>query len=345
MSDRTITVYDIAKEAGVSPATVSRVLTNSAKVSEDKKNRILEIIKKYDFEPNGLARSLSKQESKTIGMIVPDIRNPFYSTICVECEIVAAKYGYNMILCNTINELSSESGHLRNLFEKRVDAIIQVGGSSDEVDPEQEYVDLVNKIAKKIPIIITGELEGADCYRIYAEETHGMNQLLPYLIGLGHKEIALVGGRDSVIPTLKKRIALKKTLEENGLSYRKEYIINCDYSIEGGYEGMQQLMQAEKMPTAIIAINEFTAMGILKALAEKDIRVPEDVSLAAYDDTYFSEIITPKLTSVNYNLKLYAETIMDTVIRAINNEEDKKIKLVHPYLSIRSSCKKLDAKI
>lgn len=339
MSDRTITVYDIAKEAGVSPATVSRVLTNSAKVSEDKKNRVLEIIKKYDFEPNGLARSLSKQESKTIGMIVPDIRNPFYSTICVECEIAAARYGYNMILCNTINELSSESGHLRNLFEKRVDAIIQVGGTSDELQPDEEYIELVNKIAKKIPIVISGEMEGADCYRVIAEETHGMNQLLPYLIKLGHRDIALVGGRDSVIPTLKKRLAMKKILIENGLNYHKEYVIDCDYSIEGGYEGMKQLLQEKHIPTAIIAINEFTAMGILKALGEKKIKVPDDISLASYDDTYFSDILTPKLTSVNYNLKLYAERIMDTVINAITNTEDDKIKWIDPYLTIRDSCK------
>lgn len=343
MSNKAITVYDIAKEAGVSPATVSRVLTNNARVSEEKKKRIQEVIDKYDFEPNGLARSLSKQETKTIGMIVPDIRNPYYSTICVECEVEASKFGYNMILCNTINELEAESVHLKNLSEKHVDAIIQVGGSVDEVKPDPSYVALINKISKKIPIIIGGELEGANCYRVEAEETHGMKHLIPYLAGMGHREIAFVGGFDKVIPTNKKRIALKRFLTEMGIPYRKEFVIDGLYSIEGGYEGMSKLYALGKLPTVIIAINEFSAMGILKFLQEKGIKVPEDISLVAFDDTYLSEVLTPNLTSINYNLKLYSEKIMDTAISILNKNETEKVKCVDTHLTVRKSCIPPDA--
>lgn len=341
MSNRTITVYDIAKEAGVSPATVSRVLTNNARVSEEKKKRVQDIIEKYDFEPNGLARSLSLQETKTIGMIVADIRNPFYSTVFVECEIEASRYGYNMILCNTVNELSSESGHLRNLIEKRVDAIIQVGGSADEVNPDKEYIELVNKTAKKIPVIVGGELEGADVYRVIPEETHGMNKLVPYLVELGHKDIALIGGRDTVIPTIRKRIALKNKLNEMGIEYKKEFIIDSDYSIEGGYEGVQKLFDLDRLPTAIVAINDFSAMGIMRALVERGLRVPEDVSLIGYDNTYFSELTTPQLTSISYNLKPYAAKIMETVINVINNKEKDKLKYIETSLAVRGSCNKI----
>lgn len=338
MSNKAKTVYDIAKEAGVSPATVSRVLTNNARVSEEKKERILEVIKKYDFEPNGLARSLSKQETKTIGMIVPDIRNPYYSTICVECEVEAAKFGYNVILCNTINELEAESVHLRNLSEKHVDAIIQVGGSVDEVIPDPSYVALINKISKKIPIIIGGELEGTDCYRVEAEETHGMKHLIPYLVGAGHREIAFIGGRDGVIPTSKKRVAMKRFLSELHVPYREEFIIDSEYSIEGGYKGMSELYELGKLPTVIIAINEFAAMGIIKFLLEKGIEIPRDISLVAFDDTYFSEALTPNLTSINYNLKLYSESIMETVISVLNKNETEKVKCVDTYLTVRNSC-------
>jgi DNA-binding LacI/PurR family transcriptional regulator len=341
MSNRTITVYDIAKEAGVSPATVSRVLTNNARVSDEKKKRVQEIIQKYDFEPNGLARSLSLQETKTIGMIVADIRNPFYSTLFVECEIEASRYGYNMILCNTVNELSSESGHLRNLTEKRVDAIIQVGGSADEVNPDKEYIELVNKTAKRIPVIVGGELEGADVYRVIPEETHGMNKLVPYLVELGHKDIALIGGRDTVIPTLRKRIALKNKLYEMGIEYKKEFIIDSDYSIEGGYEGIQKLLDLDRLPNAIVAINDFSAMGIMRALVERGIRIPEDVSLIGYDNTYFSELTTPQLTSISYNLKHYSVKIMETVINVINNKEKEKLKYIETSLAVRGSCSKI----
>jgi DNA-binding LacI/PurR family transcriptional regulator len=344
MSIETITVYDIAKEAGVSPATVSRVLTNSARVSEDKKNRVQDIIKKYDFEPNGFARSLSKQESKTIGMIVPDIRNPFYSTLFVNCEMEASRYGYNMILCNTINEISSESGHLRNLSEKRVDAVIQVGGSVDEVHPDPHYIDLIDKVGRKLPIVIAGELEGANAnvYRIVSEQTHGMNELLSYLVELGHKEIALIGGRDTVNPTVKKRIALKKFMMGHGVEYRKEFIIDAEYTIEGGYEGMQRLFSLGKLPTAIIAINESAAMGIYKALNEKGLRCPEDISVVGYDDTFYSEMITPQLTCISYNLKSYSEVIMDTIINVINKNETEKLKYIQTNLVVRKSCRSLN---
>jgi DNA-binding LacI/PurR family transcriptional regulator len=338
MSNKAITVYDIAKEAGVSPATVSRVLTNNARVSDEKKKRITEVIEKYDFEPNGLARSLSKQETKTIGMLVPDIRNPYYSTIYVECEIEASKFGYNLILCNTINELKAESVHLRNLSEKHVDAIIQVGGSVDEIIPDPSYVALINKISKKIPIIIAGELKGTDCFRVEAEETHGMKHLIPYLVGMGHREIAFIGGREGVIPTSKKRVALKQFLTELQVPYREEFIIDEDYSIEGGYKGMSKLYELGKLPTVIIAINEFAAMGILKFLHEKGIEVPQDISLVAFDDTYFSEVLTPNLTSINYNLKLFSKKIMETVISVLNKNETEEVKCVETHLTIRDSC-------
>lgn len=342
MGNETITVYDIAKEAGVSPATVSRVLTNSARVSEDKKVRVQEIIKKYEFEPNSFARSLSKQESKTIGMIVPDIRNPFYAILFVNCEIEANRYGYNMILCNTISEISSESGHLRNLSEKRVDAIIQVGGNVDETHPDPHYISLIEKIAKKIPTVIAGEFEGANVYRIIPELTHGMSELMPYLTNLGHKEIALIGGRDTVIPTVRKRVALKKYMEEHGLNYRKEYIIDSEYTIEGGYEGMQKLFTVGSLPDAIIAINESAAMGIYKALKQKGIRVPDDISVVGYDDTFYSEMMTPQLTCISYNLKSYAELIMDTIINLINKNDTEKVKYVPTNLIERNSCRMID---
>ena len=341
MGNETITVYDIAREAGVSPATVSRVLTGNAKVSEDKRDRVQDIIKKYDFEPNSIARSLSKQESKTIGMIVPDIRNPFYSTLFVDCEMEATRCGYNMILCNTINEISSEGGQLRNLMEKRVDAIIQVGGSVDEVTPDPLYIDLVDKVSKKIPTVIAGELEGANVYRIIPETTHGMNELLAYLSGLGHKEIAFIGGRESVIPTVRKRQALYRFLQDQNLPFYKEFMIDTDYSIEAGYEAARKLIKLDHLPTAIIAVNESVAMGIIRALGEKRLRVPEDISVIGYDDTFYSEMISPPLSCISYNLKAYAQVIMETIMQIINKEETDKIKYIPTYLTVRSSCREL----
>lgn len=341
MSEKAITVYDIAREAGVSPATVSRVLTNNARVSEEKKQRIEEIIKKYDFEPNGLARSLSKQETKTIGMIVPDIRNPYFSNIFIECEMVASQYGYNMILCNTMSNLAAEMGHLKNLCEKHVDAIIQVGGNADEIIPNEEYVKLINKTAKKIPVVVGGEFPGAECYKVYTEKDHGMKDVVDYLIKCGHKKIALVGGKDTVIPTVRKREALKHYLELHNLELNPEFIIDCDYDIEGGCEAMFKLLAGNDMPSAVIAVSDQVAIGVMKACIKSKIKIPSSMSLVAFDDTYFSEITTPQLTSVNYNLKMHSGKMMTTIIDIIGGNETEKIKSVETFLTIRDSCQSI----
>jgi len=341
MSEKAITVYDIAREAGVSPATVSRVLTNNARVSEEKRVRIEEIIKKYDFEPNGLARSLSKQETKTIGMMVPDIRNPYFSNIFIECEMVASQYGYNMILCNTMNDLSSELSHLKNLCEKHVDAIIQVGGNADEIRPDEEYVKLINKTAKKMPVVVGGEFPGAECYKVYTEKEHGMKELINYLLSCGHKKVNLVGGRNTVIPTVRKRESLKNCLKLHNLELADELIIDCKYDIDGGYAAMKQLLSSHNLPEVIIAVNDQVAMGILKACQEMKIKIPADISLVAYDDTSFSEIATPQLTSVNYNLKMHSEKMMKTIIDIISGSETEKVKSVDTYLTIRESCQNI----
>lgn len=343
MNNKSITVYDIAREANVSPATVSRVLTNNARVSEEKKKRVKEVIEKYDFEPNWLARSLSKQETNTIGMIVPDIRNPYYSTLFVKCELEAAKYGYNMILSNTISKLPVEENHIKNLLERRVDAIIQVGGSVDEVKPPKEYITMLKRITKKVPFIIAGELEGADVdvYRITPEKDHGMIEVLEFLFGFGHSKIAIAGGRESVIPTFRKRRAMEEFLLKRGIDMNPDYVIDSDYSIEGGYQIARQILNRKELPTAIVAINDMTAIGMIKVFNEHGIKVPDDISVIGYDDTYFSEISSPRLTSMSYNLEEYAKVIMETIKELTGKREVERVQYIPTKLKIRESCKKL----
>ena len=163
---RAITIYDIAKEANVSAATVSRVLTNSTNVRTDKRERILEIIEKYNFRPNAMARGLVDTRSKTIGIMVADIRNPFYSELFVACEAAARRKGYTVLLCNSYCDREQEKILLEMLEEKRVDAIIQMGGRVDEVCTNKEYAEHVNRTTKNIPMMITGKLDGTGCYRV-----------------------------------------------------------------------------------------------------------------------------------------------------------------------------------
>ena len=340
---KNLTIYDIAQEAGVSPATVSRVLTGSARVSKAKKERIEALIKRYDFKPNALARGLSETKSNIIGMIVADIRNPFYATVFLECEKVASRYGYTLMVCNTLGEPELEDIYLEKMYEQRVDAIINVGGRVDDLVSNIDFVDHVNRIANVIPVIITGKLDGSDCYRVNIDQMQAMEIVMEYIISLGHKDIALIGGRDNVQSTVDKRSRYKQLLKRYGINVRNEFIVEGKrYDDESGYECMQKLFALEKLPTAIIAINDFTAVGAMRALTERGISVPEDVSIVSFDNTFIAEVTSPKLTSVSYSYENCGEKIVHAALGAIRGEEVPRIQLIQSELVIRGSCAKLN---
>ena len=192
---KAITIYDIAKEAGVSPATVSRVLTNNANVSKAKKEKVQGLIAKYNFKPNALAKGLSDTQSKVIGIIAADVRNSYYAEVFVACENAAREQGYTVLLSNAFGSMEREIQHLDMMRQQRVAAIIQLGGSVDAVASYPEYVGKVAQIMPSVPLIVTGKLDGTECYEVQIDFDKATDFLMDYLFGLGHERIALVGGR------------------------------------------------------------------------------------------------------------------------------------------------------
>ena len=246
MEKGTISIYTIAREAGVSPATVSRVLNGSAKVSEEKRIRVQSLIEKYSFTPNALARGLSNVETKVIGLMVSDIRNPFYATLVVECEKAANERGYLMMLCNSLGSNEMELYYLEKFNSQQVDAVIQIGGKVDELISDTGYVEHVNKIASSMPVLINGKLDGADCYQVNIDEGQAMELLISFLIRNGHRDIALLGGRDNVKSTVDKRLRYRQMLWKYGIPVNEEYIIDGDsYDIESGSEAMRQFIRED----------------------------------------------------------------------------------------------------
>lgn len=338
MAEKEITIYDLASEAGVSPATVSRVITNSAGVSPAKRAMIQDLIKKYKFRPNALARSLSDTKTKIIGLLVADIRNPYYAALSVECEKAANERGYTVMLCNALSDNKLEDGNLEKLYEQRVDAIIQVGCRVDDLVSDSAYVMRVNHISRTIPFITTGKLDGTDCYRLNIDDVVGMKIIFEYLVPLGHRKIALIGGNKSKKSTYDKWQQYIYLMGKNGLEFREDYIQQGDYSEKTGYECMNRLLDLDSAPTAVIAVNDFTAVGALKAINERGVRVPEDISLVSFDNTFLSEISSPKLTTIDYDYVQMGTTLVDIAIKAIQKKSIPKEQVVTPKLIIRDSC-------
>ena len=327
MEKGTISIYTIAREAGVSPATVSRVLNGSAKVSEEKRIRVQSLIEKYSFTPNALARGLSNVETKVIGLMVSDIRNPFYATLVVECEKAANERGYLMMLCNSLGSNEMELYYLEKFNSQQVDAVIQIGGKVDELISDTGYVEHVNKIASSMPVLINGKLDGADCYQVNIDEGQAMELLISFLIRNGHRDIALLGGRDNVKSTVDKRLRYRQMLWKYGIPVNEEYIIDGDsYDIESGSEAMRQFIREDHpMPTVIIAINDFTAVGVVRTLREAGYQIPEDISVVSFDNTYIAETCMPRLTCVGYDYRMFGHLLIDTAVRAIRKEEPPRV--------------------
>ncbi len=334
---KNITIYDIAREAGVSAATVSRVLTNNANVRPEKKQKVQALIEKYNFKPNAMAKGLSDTRNKVIGIMVADVRNPFYAEVFLACELAAEKAGYTVLLYNSLGETDREKQHLELFYEQRVSAVIQLGGRVDDLVSDADYVEIVNQFTSNIPLVVSGKLDGTLCYQVQIDAVKAVDLLMEHLIDLGHRRIALASGRLSVLSTYDKYQRYKQILKNYQIDFRDEYVVEGRYNYYGGYEAMEKLFQCGELPTAIIAINDYAALGIMNNIQEHGLRVPQDIAVASYDNTQLSEILSPRLTSVDYQYDVFGSKLVETAITAAEGGEVSRIQLVTPKLMVRES--------
>lgn len=339
LENKQITIYDIAKEAGVSPSTVSRVLTNNANVRKEKKERILELIEKYNFKPNALARGLSEARSKVIGVIVADVRNPFYSQMFVACEHAAEKMGYTVFLADSHSSLEREIDEMKRLQNQKVDAILMIGGSIDQKEISKDFIDQVAMIARSTPFVTSScVVDAPNCYAIRINESQCMKLLLEHLKELGHRDIAVVGGRLEVSSTWEKFEQFKKQMAEYEIPIREELMaVRGAYDFETGYQEIDKMLSSGNIPTAVIAINDAAALGVMQGIRDHGYRIPEDISVVGYDNTLYSTLANPTLTSIDYDYETYGERLIEIAIAAVEKNAKEKMQVVEPRLVVRKS--------
>ncbi|NJP40518.1 LacI family transcriptional regulator [Oscillospiraceae bacterium HV4-5-C5C] len=339
MAKDDITIYEIAKEAGVSPATVSRVLTNSARVSPAKKSMVQQVINKYHFQPNAAARSLIDTRTHIIGMMVADIRNPFYASVVVECELAAQRRGYTLVLCNLLDDQQLENRSLENLYAQRVDAIIQIGSRVDDRCSDPDYVNRVRRISQRIPFITTGKLDGVEnCWRINLDQRRSLSIALEYLMTLGHRRIAFLGGRWDVSSTWIMRQSFIRFTKAHQLYVCPEYIVDSNYNETGGYEAFEKLWaHMPQPPTACICVNDFVALGVYKALRDHGMRIPQDMSVMGFDNTYLARLAEPGLTSMDYDYPAFGEQLISLSLAAALDQNPPHLQYLIPQMVIRQS--------
>lgn len=264
MNKKSVTIYDIAKESGVSTATVSRVIAGNYPVSEKTRKKVMEAIEKYDFQPNAVARSLSSNRTKVIGFITPDIRNPFFSQIFIEVEKFAHEKGYSVLLCNSVHNRELESKYMRMLLEQRAEGIILLGGLINDINPVKDRVEELKQVMTKTKLVmINGEIDGVSCFSVRTDEGKGIDMLIDHLVEKGHTKIGILGGLKSITTTKYKVEAYRRAIKRHSLEYHEEWEIHPGFDIEAGEKAMKELLEkSSTLPTAVIGINDMVAIGL-----------------------------------------------------------------------------------
>ncbi|WP_167957364.1 LacI family DNA-binding transcriptional regulator [Anaerosporobacter faecicola] len=306
------TVYDIAAEAGVSVATVSRVINNSDKVAESTRAKIQDLIDKYDFKPNEVARSLYKNETKLIGFILPDITNPYYSTVLLEAEKYALEQGYTMMICNTLGDINNFKLYLRTLLERKVDGIIYMGGERVQT---QQLSQLIKRYEEELPIVMVNwSIPQTNCFTVKSDEEQGFEVLLEEIKKKGYKDVALLAGRRGVMPTEIKVHLYEEAIQKGWFHHRKEYLVDGDFTVESGKNEALHLLQLPNRPQVIIGINDIIAVGALNACHMLRLSVPEDVKIIGFDNINLTRAVYPTMTTVSHDYVNLAHKAVDLIV-------------------------------
>ena len=288
------TMADVAKASGFSKATVSMVLSKKkVNISEETRNKILKISKELHYIPNGAARSLSTNKSRTLGIVVPDITNPFFAEIARAIEDSASSEDYSVILCNTDNEIKKERKYIELLVSKLVDGVIFISGGNSN-----KNIEIIRD--NNIPfILVDRDVKGMlEVNGVYCSSKEGISEVVEYLHSHGKKDIIFVEGPKE-LEISKARLREYKKYAEAYKLYKPENIIEGDFTIESGMQSINKIIENKLKFDAIFFSNDLMAFGGIKVLNRMGYRIPEDICIIGFDNIKISEIFEPELTTVS----------------------------------------------
>lgn len=335
---KNISLKDVAKHAGVGLGTASRVLNGHPSVSDDIRKLVLDSMKELNYEPNAIARSLKIKSTSTIGVIVPDITSAFFPDIVRGIEDAANIYQYNIILCNTDLNYEKESAALGMLSEKKVDGILFISNTVCKATAEKlEHMNI------PVVLIATSELIGNTFPSVTINNEKAAYDAVDYLCKLGHRDICMIAGKfDDPNAGVPRIMGYKTALKDNGICAYYKDIYEGDFSYKSGYMNMMKMLESGTKPTAVFAASDIMAIGASRAILEKGLRIPDDISIMGFDGIEAAEFFYPAISTIvqpRYDMGAVATSLL---VKLMNKQQIEGKNMVLEYKLIqRESCKRL----
>lgn len=332
---KSITIRDVAREAGVSHQTVSRAFNDKGEISEETKQHVLEVAERMGYRPSGLARSLSTNRTQTVGFLVPDISNEFFSLMVRGAEKVTAEAGYSLFLVNTLKNLELETSALDTLWDRRVDGAVLYASLLSE-DQLETYVERFENVvfinSPNVPM-----LEGKSV-SINVDDQQGARLAVEHFASKSHSRIAFISAPEISSSGRRRLEGYKQGLSENGIPLDGTLIYECIPDPEGGYQATTNLLRANPDITAILAYNDYSAIGVVQACEDLDKKIPEDIAMISFDDIPIASVLRPSLSTVRIDIQDLGSLAMETLIGLIEGEKGIPPKqVIQPKLILRQT--------
>ncbi|GAA4707981.1 LacI family DNA-binding transcriptional regulator [Brevibacillus fulvus] len=307
------TIHDVAKLAKVSIATVSRVMSGADPVNPKTQQRVLAAMEKLNYRPNGLARNLRNLRTNVIIALMPNIQNPFFSEVIRGIEDGAREAGFHLLIGNTDGDRGKAKEYMALLDESLADGLILTTAQTDQA--------FLDEFAAHRPIVLACEyMEGSTIPTVSIDNISAARKVVKHLLALGHRRIAHIMGPNEVILSRARLAGYRQALQQHGLEVDEMLVQEGDFSLDSGYRVTRKLLSFKRPPTAIFAANDEMAIGAIRAIREHGLQIPDDISVAGFDDLTVSSFVSPSLTTIQQPRYEIGYRSVEMLIRLIRSE-------------------------
>ncbi|CAM3603234.1 HTH-type transcriptional repressor PurR [Vibrio aquimaris] len=327
------TIKDVARLAGVSTTTVSHVINKTRFVAEATQEKVMEAVTELNYAPSAVARSLKCNSTRTIGMLVTQSTNLFFSEVIDGVESYCYRQGYTLILCNTGGIYEKQRDYIRMLAEKRVDGILVMCS-----DLTEELSDMLDR-QKDIPkVIMDWGPESSQADKIIDNSEEGGYLATKFLIDHGHKDIACLSGHFEKAACQERIQGFRRAMSEANIKINEDWILEGNFECDTAVLAADQIVAMDNKPTAVFCFNDTMALGLMSRLQQKGIQIPEQISVIGYDNIELAEYFSPPLTTVHQPKRRVGKNAFEILLERIKDKEhEKRVFEMHPEIVVRDT--------